>query len=54
MKTDSNYTRWWKIMNYPLKLVLISDLKWTAKQPYNSVSSRNFFLAEIERRKFYA
>lgn len=46
-----NYNRWWKIMNCPLKFVPISDLKWASKQPYNSLSSKNLFLAEIERRK---
>lgn len=51
MKTDTDYNRWWKIMNYPLKFIPISDLKWAAKQPYNSLTSKNFFLAEIERRK---
>ena len=51
MKTDNGYTRWWKIMNYPLKSVPISDLKWASKQPYNSLASKNIFLAEIERRK---
>lgn len=30
MNTE-NYNRWWKIMNYPLKLVPISDLKWADK-----------------------
>lgn len=51
MKTYSDYNRWWKIMNYPLKLVPISDLQWASKQPYNSLVSKNFFLAEIERRQ---
>lgn len=51
MKTDSSYNKWWKIMNYPLKLVPISDLKWASKQPYNSLASKNFFLTEIERRQ---
>ena len=54
MKTDSDYTRWWKIMNCPLRLIPISDLKWASDQPYNSLASKNFFLAEIERRKSYA
>lgn len=51
MKTNSNYNRWYKLMNYPLKFIPISDLKWASKQPYNSLASKNFFLAEIERRK---
>ena len=51
MKTDSNHARWWKIINYPLKFVPISDLKWASKQSYNSLSSKNLFLAEIESRK---
>ena len=94
MKTNSKYNRWYKLMNYPLKFIPISDLKWphpkskirkeiydmtvkdmnyhrwllltlktplkdislenlqwASEQPYNSLTSKNIFLAEIERRK---
>ena len=51
MKTDNNYTRWWKIMNYPLKFVPISDLKWASKQPYNSLSSKKSLFSRDRKEK---
>lgn len=38
-------------MNIPLEDISSEDLQWASKQPYNSLSSKNIFLAEIERRK---
>ena len=94
MKTNSDYTHWHKLKNYPLNFIPISDLKWphpkseiqkeiydmivkdmnyhrwlvltlktplkdislenlqwASEQPCNSLTSKNIFLAEIERRK---
>ena len=48
---DKNYSRWLKLMQLPLEDISLEDLQWAAEQPYNSLTSKNFFLAEIERRK---
>jgi hypothetical protein len=48
---DENYSRWLTLMQLPLEDILLEDLQWASEQPYNSLSSKNIFLAEIERRK---
>ena len=47
-----DYNRWWKCMTIPLMDVPQEDLEWAAKQDqFNSYTSKNGFLQEIERRK---
>lgn len=49
---DQNYHRWLILtMKTPLKDISLEDLKWASEQPYNSLTSKNIFLTEIERRK---
>ena len=49
---DQNYHRWLILtMKTPLKDISLEDLQWVSEQPYNSFTSKNVFLAEIERRK---
>lgn len=49
---DINYHRWLTLtMKTPLKDISLEDLQWASEQPYNSLTSKNIFLAEIERRK---
>jgi hypothetical protein len=50
MKTDG-YNYWIKLMKLPLKDISLEDLQWASNQPYNSLTSKNIFLSEIERRK---
>jgi hypothetical protein len=38
-------------MNTPLENISLEDLQWASEQPYNSLTSKNIFLAEIEMRK---
>ena len=38
-------------MQLPLEDISLEDLQWASEQPYNSLTSKNIFLAEIERRK---
>lgn len=46
-----NYYRWLVLMETALQAISLEDLKWASEQPFNSLTSKNFFLAEIERRK---
>ncbi len=48
---DKNHSRWLTLMQLPLEDISLEDLQWASEQPYNSLSSKNIFLAEIERRK---
>ena len=48
---DKNYSRWLKLMQLPLEDISLEDLQWASEQPYNSLTSKNIFLSEIERRK---
>ena len=48
---DKNHSRWLKLMQLPLEDISLEDLQWASEQPYNSFTSKNIFLAEIERRK---
>lgn len=48
---DENYSRWLTLMQLPLEDISLEDLQWASEQQYNSLSSKNIFLAEIERRK---
>lgn len=48
---DENYSRWLKLMQLPLEDISLEDLQWASEQPYNSLTSKNIFLAEIERGK---
>lgn len=48
---DENYSRWLTLMQLPLEDISLEDLRWASEQQYNSLSSKNIFLAEIERRK---
>ena len=48
---DENYFRWLTLMQLPLEDISLEDLQWASEQPYNSLTSKNIFLAEIERRK---
>lgn len=49
---NSDHDRWWKCMAIPLQDVPQEDLEWAANQDqFNSYTSKNVFLAEIERRK---
>ena len=49
---DINYHKWLILtMKTPLKDISLEDLQWASEQPYNSLTSKNVFLAEIERRK---
>lgn len=48
---DENYSRWLTLMQLPLKDISSEDLQWASEQQYNSLTSKNIFLAEIERRK---
>ena len=48
---DKNHSRWFKLMQLPLEDISLEDLQWASEQPYNSLASKNIFLAEIERRK---
>lgn len=45
------YYRWLVLIETALQAISLEDLKWASEQPYNSLSSKNIFLAEIERRK---
>lgn len=45
------YYRWLVLMETALQAISLEDLKWASEQPFNSLASKNFFLAEIERRK---
>lgn len=46
-----NYEKWWHCMTIPLMDIPQKDLEWACKQKYNSYTSQNGFLQEIERRK---
>jgi hypothetical protein len=48
---DPNFDRFSLLMNTPLEDISLEDLQWACEQPYNSLTSKNIFLAEIERRK---
>ena len=48
---DPNFDRFSLLMDIPLEDISLEDLQWASEQPYNSLSSKNIFLAEIERRK---
>ena len=48
---DENYSRWLTLMQLPLEDISSEDLQWASEQQYNSLTSKNIFLAEIERRK---
>lgn len=48
---DPNFDRFSLLMNTPLEDISLEDLQWAFEQPYNSLTSKNIFLAEIERRK---
>jgi hypothetical protein len=48
---DPNFDRFSLLMNTPLEDISSEDLQWASEQPYNSLTSKNIFLAEIERRK---
>lgn len=48
---DPNIDRFSLLMNTPLEDISLEDLQWAFEQPYNSLTSKNIFLAEIERRK---
>lgn len=49
---DRNYHRWSILtLKTPLEDISLDDLYWASEQPYNSLTSKNIFLAEIERRK---
>ena len=48
---DENYSCWLTLMQLPLEDISTEDLQWASEQPYNSLTSKNIFLAEIERRK---
>lgn len=48
---DPNFNRFSLLMKISLEDISLEDLQWASEQPYNSLSSKNFFLAEIERRK---
>lgn len=48
---DSNFDRFSLLMNIPLEDISLEDLQWASEQPYNSLTSKNIFLTEIERRK---
>jgi len=49
---DINHHRWLVLtLKTPLKDISLEDLQWASEQPYNSLTSKNIFLAEIERRK---
>ena len=52
IKGISDYDIWWECMNIPLMNIPQEDLEWAAQQDqFNSYTSKNVFLAEIERRK---
>lgn len=51
IRIDENFDRFSLLMNIPLEAISLEDLQWASEQPYNSLSSKNIFLAEIERRK---
>lgn len=52
IEPNSDHARWWKCMTMPLQDVPQEDLEWAAQQDqFNSYTSKNGFLAEIERRK---
>ena len=49
---NPDHERWWKCMTMPLQDVPQEDLEWAANQDqFNSYTSKNGFLQEIERRK---
>lgn len=50
-RIDPNFDRFSLLMNTPLEDISSEDLQWASEQPYNSLTSKNIFLAEIERRK---
>ena len=48
---DINYHRWLILtMKTPLEDFSLEDLRWASRQPYNSFTSENIFLEEIQRR----
>lgn len=48
---DINYHRWLILtMKTPLKDMSLEDLQWASEQPYNSLTSKDIFLEEIQRR----
>ena len=48
---DINYHRWLILtMKTPLKDMSLEDLRWASEQPYNSLTSKDIFLEEIQRR----
>ena len=48
---DINYHRWLVLtMKTPLKDFSLEDLQWASEQPYNSITSKDIFLEEIQRR----
>lgn len=52
MHNESDYEKWWRIMNIPLMNIPQEELLWAAAQDkFNSFCSKNGFLQEIERRK---
>ena len=52
MKQESSYEKWWRLMNIPLMDISQEDLEWAVQQDeFNSYSSKQIFLAEINRRK---
>ena len=44
------YYRWLILMETALQAISLEDLKWASAQPFNSLASKNIFLAEIKRR----
>lgn len=50
-RIDPNFDRFSLLMNTPLEDISLEDLQWASEQPFNSLTSKNIFLAEIERRK---
>lgn len=48
---DPDFNRFNLLMTIPLEDISLEDLQWASEQPYNSLTSKNIFLAEIERRK---
>ena len=48
---DINYHRWLILtMKTPLKDFSLEDLQWASEQPYNSLTNKDIFLEEIQRR----
>ena len=48
----NNSEKFWKIMKTPLQELSIDEIEWALNQTHlNSLSSKNIFLAELNRRK---